>query len=81
VEIEMTTIQASVGSTELIEALCRELWALAKREEDLAAHEAAKTPYWSPCPASVEGHRAAARAIRAELARLESGARCLLVAS
>lgn len=46
----MTTMQATVGSEALIEALCRELAAMARREDDLAADEAARTPYWAPCP-------------------------------
>lgn len=40
------------------------LFALAHREDERAAAEAAATPYWSPCPASVVGHRAAADALR-----------------
>ena len=39
---------------------------LARRQDDLAAHEAAATPYWSPCPASVLGRRSAAAVLRAE---------------
>jgi hypothetical protein len=39
---------------------------LARRQEDLAAEEAAGTRYWEPCPSSVLGHRAAATALRAE---------------
>lgn len=71
----MTTMQATVGSVTLVEALCRELAAMARREDDLAADEAARTPYWAPCPATVEGHRAAARALRNELVRLEAEVR------
>jgi hypothetical protein len=37
---------------------------LARREDDLAAAEALGTPYWRPCPESVVGHRAAAKALR-----------------
>jgi hypothetical protein len=51
-------------------ALRRELLRLAAFEEDLAATEAAKVPYWSPCPATVAGHRAAARALREDADRL-----------
>lgn len=38
---------------------------LARHEDDLAAAEAAVTPYWSPYPSAVIGHRAAAAALRA----------------
>ena len=71
----MTTMQATVEPVALTEALCRELASMARREDDLAAGEAARTPYWAPCPATVEGHRAAARALRGELARLEAEVR------
>jgi hypothetical protein len=37
---------------------------LARQEDDLAAAEAADTPYWSPHPLSVIGHRAAAAVLR-----------------
>ena len=39
---------------------------LARSQDDLAAVEAASTPYWAPCPSSVVGHRSAAAALRAE---------------
>jgi hypothetical protein len=39
---------------------------LARREDDLAAREAASTPYWGPCPDSVVGRRSAAAVLRAE---------------
>jgi hypothetical protein len=39
---------------------------LARRQEELAAHEAAATPYWTPCPSSVLGRRSAAAVLRAE---------------
>lgn len=60
-------------SPELLSALCRELVALAKKEEDQAAEEAARTPYWEPCPASVNAHRLAARLLRAEVEALDAG--------
>jgi len=50
-------------------ALRRELLRLAVFEEELAATEAAKVPYWSPCPATVDGHRAAARSLREDADR------------
>lgn len=39
---------------------------LARRQDDLAAREAARTPYWQPQPATVHGHRSAADVLRAE---------------
>jgi hypothetical protein len=39
---------------------------LARRQDDLAAQEAATTPYWKPQPSTVHGHRSAAEALRAE---------------
>lgn len=65
---------------DLLEALCRELVALARHEEDEAANEASRTPYWSHCPASVDGHRLAAQRLRAEVAVLEAEARTWSVA-
>lgn len=52
-------------------ALRHELLTLAKLEEDTAASEAARVPYWRPLPNSVEGHRAAAAALRADAERLD----------
>lgn len=66
---------------ELIKAICRELVALARQEENLAADEAARLPYWQPTPVSVLGHRAAAAALRADLARLETELCTALLAS
>ena len=43
---------------------------LARRQDDLAAHEAAATPYWAPCPPSVLGRRSAAAVLRAEADQL-----------
>ncbi|PVG81499.1 hypothetical protein DDE18_15900 [Nocardioides gansuensis] len=37
---------------------------LARREDDSAANEAAATPYWSPAPPTVLGHRTAAALLR-----------------
>lgn len=68
-------------SVDLLTALCRELFALAKHEDDVAADEASQLPYWAPCPASVVGHRAAARTLRAEAERLEAALRPLATAS
>lgn len=43
---------------------------LARHEDDLAAAEAAHTPYWSPYPSSVIGHRAAAAVLREQADQL-----------
>ena len=50
--------------TDLISALCRALFDLAHKEDDLAAAEAARVHYWEPYPATVHGHRVAADALR-----------------
>lgn len=52
--------------TEMATRLRLRLLALARRQDDLAAEEAAGTPYWKPQPDTVHGHRAAADALRAE---------------
>jgi hypothetical protein len=71
----MSTNQESGKSPELMAALCHELVLLARHEDDVAAREAARIPYWAACPPSVDGHRAAARALRADLERLEAESR------
>jgi len=43
---------------------------LAKGQDELAATEAAATPYWASCPPTVVGHRTAATLLRAEADRL-----------
>ena len=43
---------------------------LARRQDEMAADEAASTPYWKPQPATVHGRRRAADALRAEADRL-----------
>lgn len=53
-------------ATALAAALRRELLRLARAEEERAATEAAKVPYWEGYPASVVGHRAAAAILRAD---------------
>jgi hypothetical protein len=53
-------------SVDIVTALRRALLRLAKAEEDRAADQAAKVPYWSPCPVTVEAHRFAAEVLRAE---------------
>ena len=67
-------------STDLITAVCRELLRLARVQDDRAASEAARMPYWMPLPERVLGHRAAASALRADVAQLESTLRQLPVA-
>ncbi len=61
-------------TAEIAAALRRELLTLAKAEDELAATEAARTPYWRPLPMSVEAHRAAAAALRANADRLHLAA-------
>lgn len=55
---------------DLMAAVRRELLRLADQEDHFASTEAAKVPYWSPCPASVAGRREAARALREDADRL-----------
>lgn len=43
---------------------------LARREDELAAREAAAAPYWAPCPFSAIGRRLAASVLRAEADQL-----------
>jgi hypothetical protein len=59
-------MSATLTTAAVAAALRRELLRLARAEEDLAAAEAARVPYWSACPATVQGHRAAAAALRAD---------------
>jgi hypothetical protein len=47
-------------------ALRARLLAMARRQDELAAELAAATPYWQPQPWSLQGHHAAADALRAE---------------
>ena len=68
----MNQSENDTRSTDLIAALCHELLRLARLEEDRAACEAARTPYWMPLPERVLGHRAAASALRADLAHFEA---------
>jgi hypothetical protein len=66
----MTPPITTTHAIELLYALRTELYRLARREDSLADEECARVPYWAPCPASVLGHRAAARALEAEAAAL-----------
>jgi hypothetical protein len=58
------------AAPDLLAAVRRELLRLADQEDHFASTEAAKVPYWSPCPASVVGRREAARALREDADRL-----------
>jgi hypothetical protein len=58
--------------TTLSARLRRLLFELAKAQEQLAAEEAAATPYWRPHPPAVLGHRAAAAALREQAELLGS---------
>jgi hypothetical protein len=53
-------------STKVSALVRNELLRLARFEDALAAAEAEAGPYWAPCPDSVQGHRMAAEALRAE---------------
>ena len=55
----------TTGST-MISELRSVLLELARHQDDLAANEAAATPYWAPCSPSVLGRRSAAALLRAE---------------
>jgi hypothetical protein len=75
-EATMTTTLTSTPTDGLeadVASLLRdELLRLAVEQERLADAEAAQVPYWAPSPASVEGHRAAALALRANAERFSS---------
>jgi len=58
-------------SAEVLSALRVELLRLAAREDDRAATEASRVPYWEACPPSVSGHRAAATILREDAASLD----------
>ena len=59
-----------VIEADVADLLRRELIRLAVEQEQLADAEAARVPYWAPSPPSVEGHRAAALALRADAERI-----------
>lgn len=61
----MKTATTNIDS-ETAALLRTQLLALARRQDDMAAEEAAATPYWKPQPTTVHGHRSAADALRAE---------------
>jgi hypothetical protein len=68
----MTATLTPVVEADVADLLCQELIRLAVEQEELADAEAARVPYWAPSPASVEGHRAAASALRADAERIAS---------
>jgi hypothetical protein len=68
-------------NAEQVMELARELRRLAKAEDDRAAAEAAGVPYWMPCPPSVLGARAAAKALRADAELLDARLRPQTLAS
>jgi hypothetical protein len=63
-------VREETQAAPLVIQLRHALLALARREADAAADEAAAVPYWVPVPASVSARRAAAAALRSEAARL-----------
>jgi hypothetical protein len=65
---------ATATTPDTATAVRRELLRLAREEEDMAAAEAAAVPYWSRCPATVQGHRLASAILRADADRfLQTG--------
>jgi hypothetical protein len=54
------------STRDVLSAIRSVLLQLARHQDDIAASEAAATPYWTTCPASVLGHREAASALRAQ---------------
>jgi hypothetical protein len=70
----MKSVRDEQSNQELVAALCRELYLLARREEQAAADEACRVPYWQACPPSVHMHMTTAQLLRADANRLESRA-------
>jgi hypothetical protein len=62
----MTTTVDTTVETTMAGVLRSRLLELARRQDEMAAQEAATTPYWKPQPSTVHGHRRAADALRAE---------------
>jgi len=70
-EQTMSAITFHQGLTiEVATAVRQELLRLAYAEDQLTPAEAARVAYWEPCPPSVQGHRAAAAALRADADRI-----------
>jgi hypothetical protein len=66
---------AAPTHADLRRALAQELLGLASQHDASAAAEAARVPYWAPCPSTVAGHRAAAALLREDAERLALGRR------
>lgn len=65
--VGMTINRSNQGpEPDISTSLRRSLLRLAAEEDAQAAEEAARIPYWEPCPVSVLGHRCAASALRLE---------------
>ena len=65
--VGMTTNWSNQGpELDSATSLRRSLLRLAAEEDTRADEEAARIPYWEPCPVSVLGHRRAASALRIE---------------
>ena len=64
------TPPVDTATPDLTHALGRELRRLARQHETAAATEAARAPYWAPCPDSVVRHRAVAALLREDAALL-----------
>ena len=65
----------TVEQLSVYHSLQTELINLATRHEELAAIQAAMTPYWVPQPPSVQAHRIAAAALRSDADLLDRNAR------
>jgi hypothetical protein len=63
-------------STNVLALVRNELLRLARFEEALAAAEAEAGPYWASCPDSVQAHRMAAAALRADAQAVVAGRGC-----
>jgi hypothetical protein len=57
-------MSVTASAPPVADAVRHELLRLAREADDRAATEAAAVPYWSPSPVSIQGHRAAATALR-----------------
>ena len=64
---------SSENAKELVALVRSELLRLARFEDALAATEAASVPYWASCPDTVQGHRMAAVALRADADAVGAG--------
>jgi hypothetical protein len=63
-------------STKVLALVRNELLRLARFEDALAAAEAEAGPYWASCPDSVQTHRMAAVALRADAEAVVAGLGC-----